>query len=237
MSIPGRSSLPAEPDWSLELELRRAHPALQGKRSRGRHVALEGVLIAGVDEAGRGALCGPVAAAAVILEPGRAYPFRDSKTVPEAERAELAEQVRAEAIAFAVAFATSREVDELNVLGATRLAARRAVAALRPAAAGLVTDYLRLGLPLPELAVAGGDSRSYQIAAASLLAKTARDDHMRELAQAYPGYGFERHKGYGVKAHLLALERLGPCPEHRSTFAPLRSRTTEDPEADRRALQ
>jgi len=179
-------------------------------------------LVAGVDEAGRGALCGPVVAAAVILPAGTAGPYRDSKTLSPERRSELAIRVRADAVAWAVGLATAREVDELNVLGATLLAARRAVAALDPAPTGVVTDYLRLGLDLPEVAAARADGTSLQVAAASILAKTVRDAHMIELARTYPGYGLERHKGYGVAEHVAALADLGPCPEHRVSFAPLR---------------
>jgi len=194
------------PDWSLEEELWR-----QGSR-----------LVAGVDEAGRGALCGPVVAAAVILRRGgEAPPYRDSKTLSAPRRRELAERLRAEAVAFAVGFASAAEVDALNVLVATKLAARRALEALDPRPDGLVTDYLRLGLQLPELAVAAADARSFQVAAASVLAKTVRDAHMARLAVDHPGYGLERHKGYGVKEHLRALARLGPCPEHRRSFGPV----------------
>lgn len=205
----------AGPDWSLEALL----------WDRGLR------LVAGVDEAGRGALCGPVVAAAVILPAGASLPYRDSKTLGAARRADLAARLRGEAVAHAVGFASAREVDELNVLAATVLAARRAIAALEPAADGVVTDYLRLGLDLPELAVAAGDARSCQVAAASILAKTVRDAHMVELAAAYPGYGFERHKGYGTAAHVAAIARLGPCPEHRVTFARVMSPTATTPAA------
>ncbi len=196
------------PDWSLEEELWR------------RNVGL----VAGIDEAGRGALAGPVVAAAVILPPGEEHPFRDSKTLNAAQRELLAEAVRGVALAYAVGVASALEVDSLNVLGATRLAARRALAALDPAPGGLVTDYLKLGTRLPELAVARGDARSYQIAAASILAKTHRDAHMCRLDARYPGYGFARHKGYGAPQHLAALETLGACAEHRTTFAPVARR-------------
>lgn len=198
----------ARPDWTLEAELWK----LSARR------------VAGVDEAGRGALAGPVVAAAVILEPGRSYPFRDSKALKADEREELAEEVRSCALACAVGYASALEVDTHNVLGATRLAARRAVAALTPPPDGLVTDYLKLGTGLPELPVARGDQRSFQIAAASILAKTTRDALMRQLDELHPGYGFARHKGYGAPEHLSALTRLGACPEHRVTFAPVAQR-------------
>lgn len=178
--------------------------------------------VAGVDEAGRGALAGPVMAAAVVLPPGD-HPYRDSKVLSRRRREELAQRVRAVALAWCVAEASREEIDRLNILGATRLAARRAVAGLAAVVApsALVTDYLRLGAGLAELAVARADGRSLQVAAASILAKTVRDERMRVLADRHPGYGFEAHKGYGSVAHLAALARLGPCPEHRRSFAPV----------------
>ncbi|MEJ2290504.1 MAG: ribonuclease HII [Deinococcales bacterium] len=201
----GASSAPA-PSWALEAAL----------WSRGY------TPVAGVDEAGRGALAGPVVAAAVVLPPGE-HPFRDSKVLTPRRREELARLVRERALAWCVAEASPAEIDRLNILEATRLAARRAVAGLgsRPTPAALVTDYLRLGAGIPELAVAKADGLSLQVAAASILAKTVRDDRMRALAITYPGYGFDGHKGYGSPAHLDALARLGPCPEHRRTFAPV----------------
>lgn len=176
--------------------------------------------VAGVDEAGRGALAGPVVVAAVILPPGD-HPFRDSKALTPAAREKLADAARAVALAWCVAEASSAEIDALNVLEATRLAARRAVAGLGFRPGALVTDYLHIGAGLPELAVARADARSLQAAAASILAKTGRDGRMRAMAGEFPGYGFEGHKGYGSAAHLAALQRLGPCPEHRRSFAPV----------------
>jgi len=179
------------------------------------------VAVAGVDEAGRGALAGPVAAAAVLLQPGRDYPYRDSKTLTREERAFLAARLRSEAIAYAVAFATAAEVDALNVLGATKVAARRAVAELGAQVDGLVTDYLELATGKPEVAAPRADATSYQVAAASVLAKHERDTYLERLEDEYPGYGFARHAGYGVPEHLRALRQLGPCPHHRRTFAPV----------------
>jgi ribonuclease HII len=177
--------------------------------------------VAGVDEAGRGALAGPVVAAAVILPPG-AHPFRDSKTVAPAARERLAEQVRACAVAFGVGRAEADEVDALGVVGATRRAALRALAALPVRPAGLVTDWLTLPGRWTVLAPARADARSVQAAAASLLAKTERDRWMREVAEArWPGYGFASHKGYGAPTHLRALARQGPCAAHRRSFAPV----------------
>ncbi len=213
--MPSRADAPSSqlgaqlPGWTLEEQL------------WGRRLGKRLELVAGVDEAGRGALAGPVVAAAVILEPRKSYPYRDSKQLSAAARTEFALRVREEAIACAVGIASALEVDTLNVLGATKLAARRAVAALAPAADGLVTDYLRLGTGLPEVAVARGDTLSFQVAAASILAKTTRDALMCELDDVHPGYGFAKHKGYGAPQHLRALERLGACSEHRRNFAPV----------------
>ena len=162
-----------------------------------------------------------MAAAAVLLQPGRDYPYRDSKTLTRAERARLAARLRGEAVACAVAFASAAEVDALNVLGATRLAARRAVALLGEQVDGLVTDYLELGTGHREVAAARADATSYQVAAASVLAKHERDLRLQRLEDEYPGYGFARHAGYGVPEHLRALRRLGPCPHHRRSFAPV----------------
>lgn len=179
-------------------------------------------LIAGVDEAGRGALAGPVAVGAVILPvtlEARAY--RDSKTLSSAQREALALEVKGDAVAWAVEFTHAGEVDEFGVLNATKRAARRALAGLTPAPEALITDYLKLGLPLPELAPAKADSSSYSVAAASILAKTARDAYMTALETTYPHYGFSGHKGYGAASHLAALETHGACPEHRRSFRPV----------------
>lgn len=197
------------PGWKLESEL-----WLRGAR-----------LVAGIDEAGRGAWAGPIAVAAVILPPdGLARDYRDSKTLPPADRERLAEAVRAEALAWTVELAPAREVDALGVLGATLAAAGRALSRLSLAPDALVTDYLRLEAGLPLLAPPRADARSLSVAAASILAKVARDALMRELDELHYGYGLAAHKGYGVPAHRLALETLGACPEHRRSFAPVRAR-------------
>ncbi|HET8984577.1 MAG TPA: ribonuclease HII [Trueperaceae bacterium] len=196
---------PARPDWNLEQRL----------WSRGL------AAVAGVDEAGRGALAGPVVAAVVLLPAGRDYPYRDSKSLAPAVRARLAARVKSEAIAFACGYSTAALVDEVNVLEATKQAARAAVAEIAKLIDGLVTDYLVLGTGLPEVAVAKADAHSYQVAAASILAKHTRDTVLTRYEDEYPGYGFGRHFGYGVPQHLDALRRLGPCAEHRRTFAPV----------------
>ena len=176
--------------------------------------------VAGVDEAGRGALAGPVVAAAVVLVPGD-HPYRDSKELDPPLRERLAEQIKASAVAWAVACAEPDEIDRWNVLQATRVAALRAVRALAPRPAALVTDYLDVAAGVPVVAVVRGDGRSASVAAASILAKTTRDRMMRDFDDAYPGFGFAAHKGYGSPAHLAALDQLGPCAIHRRSFKPV----------------
>jgi ribonuclease HII len=166
--------------------------------------------LCGVDEAGRGPLAGPVCAAAVILESSRPIPgLADSKRLSPAARERLALLIRRDAAAWAIAFEEAAEIDAGNILQATLRAMARAVEALS-------------GHPRqPALAVIGGDDRVAAISAASILAKTARDARMDDLARRWPGYGFERHRGYPTADHLQALRRLGPCPEHRRSFAPV----------------
>lgn len=182
-----------------------------------------GLLLAGVDEAGRGPLAGPVVAAAVILDPRRPIAgLDDSKKLSEKKRDALEPLIRERALAFAVARADVAEIDDINILWATMLAMRRAVAALLPAAQAVVVDGNRVpDFGLPAEAVVGGDARVPSISAASILAKVARDREMVALDAQFPGYGFARHKGYGTAAHLEALARLGPTPHHRRSFAPL----------------
>ena len=181
-------------------------------------------LIAGVDEAGRGPLAGPVVAAAVILNPAAGISgLADSKTLSEAQRTRLAGLIRERALGWALGRAEPWEIDQLNVLNATLLAMRRAIAALeaRPARVLVDGDHCpRSGCP--ETALGKGDQTEPCISAASILAKCARDAEMAALARRYPGYGFERHKGYPTPQHRQALARLGPCPSHRRSFAPVR---------------
>jgi ribonuclease HII len=179
-------------------------------------------LIAGIDEAGRGALAGPVAVAAVIL-PLDFFPrqYRDSKTLSSGQRSKLALEIQAEAIAWAVEFAPATEVDEYNVLRATHRAASRALGRLGTAPEALITDYLKLETTLPILHPPKADSSSYNVAAASILAKTARDAYMVALGEQHSQYGFEMHKGYGSSQHLAALEEFGVLLEHRRSFAPV----------------
>ena len=179
-------------------------------------------LVAGIDEAGRGALAGPLAVAAVILPPDlkpRAY--RDSKKLSSQQRQKLAFEIKCEALAWAVEFATAAEIDQYNVLQATHRAAARAISQLSPSPDALITDYLKLQTDLPLFAPARADSSSYSVAAASILAKTARDEYMTRLHQQNPEYGFAQHKGYGSSQHLLALEQCGVTEQHRTTFAPV----------------
>jgi ribonuclease HII len=176
-------------------------------------------VIAGVDEAGRGALAGPVVAAAVVL-PKRDYPFRDSKTLSQHQREDLACQIKEVALAWATGQADANEVDKLNVLKATHLAAYRALEHIELQVSALVTDFLKLER-YPYYALPKSDVKSFQVAAASILAKVTRDYLMRDYARLYPDYEFERHKGYGSVEHLQALDRFGPCPIHRKSYKPV----------------
>jgi ribonuclease HII len=180
--------------------------------------------IAGVDEAGMSPLAGPVAAAAVILAPGTRLPdVDDSKRLDAETRERLAPIIKQRAVAWAVAYCEVDEIDRINIYWAGLCAMRRAVAALAPAAEYLLIDGRRLSdVALPQQRIFGGDGKSLSIAAASILAKTARDARMRDLDREFPGYGFSQHKGYPVKAHARALRKLGACPIHRRSFALVR---------------
>jgi ribonuclease HII len=181
------------------------------------------MLIAGVDEAGRGPLAGPVYAAAVILDPARPIAgLRDSKALSAAQRERLAVEIRACSLAWAVAAADVAEIDTLNILQATLVAMGRAVEGLAPAPAQALIDGNRVPrLACPARAIIRGDRDVPSISAASILAKTARDALLLELHTLYPVYGFAQNKGYGTKDHLAALARHGPCPAHRRSFAPV----------------
>ncbi len=189
-------------------------------------------LVAGLDEAGRGAWAGPVAAAAVILAPAsdlvtRLKGVRDSKQMTPAQRARSADVIRAVALAWGVGFASSQEIDALGILPATRLAMQRALAQLDLAPEYLLLDAVRLpGIALPQTALIKGDCRVLSIAAASVLAKTERDRWMEKLEADFPGYSFARHKGYGTAVHRQALESLGPCGQHRASFRPIKALLT-----------
>ncbi|WP_445010684.1 ribonuclease HII [Vreelandella stevensii] len=186
-------------------------------------VAYTGPYLAGVDEVGRGPLIGSVVAAAVILDPRAPIEgLTDSKKLTARKREQLDVQIRERALAFGLAEASAAEIDTLNIYHATHLAMRRAIDALMPAAEYLLVDGNRLpGHALPGQAVVKGDARHPAIAAASILAKVARDAQMAELDLRYPEYGFARHKGYPTKEHLAALEAHGPLAEHRKSFAPV----------------
>ncbi|MDM7483483.1 MAG: ribonuclease HII [Halomonas sp.] len=186
-------------------------------------VAYTGPYLAGVDEVGRGPLIGSVVAAAVILDPQAPIEgLTDSKKLTARKREQLDVQIRERTLAFALAEASAAEIDTLNIYHATHLAMRRAIDALMPAAEYLLVDGNRLpGHALPGQAVVKGDARHPAIAAASILAKVARDAQMAALDLRYPEYGFARHKGYPTKEHLAALEAHGPLAEHRKSFAPV----------------
>ena len=184
--------------------------------------------VAGVDEAGRGPLAGPVIAAAVILDPARPIEgLGDSKALSEAARERLAPLIRAHALAWALGSADRAEIDALNILQATLLSMRRAVLALPLRPEHVQVDGNRApaleDLPCTVETVVRGDATVAAIGAASILAKTHRDALMRALERSHPGYGFARHKGYGTAQHLAALRRLGPSSEHRLSFAPVRA--------------
>lgn len=177
-------------------------------------------VICGVDEAGRGPLAGPVCAAAVVLPEHLEIPgLTDSKKLTDKKRRALFPVIQERAIAFGIGFASEQEIDEINILQATFLAMRRAMEQLkvRPDLA-LIDGNRETDFGLPVHTVIKGDSLSLNIAAASVLAKVSRDDVMLRLAETYPAYGFDIHKGYGTRAHYEALEKFGPCPIHRKSF-------------------
>jgi ribonuclease HII len=185
--------------------------------------------IAGIDEAGRGPLAGPVVAAAVILRPGRPIAgVADSKTLSPDERTELGALIRRDALCFGIGWADRAEIDALNILQATFLAMRRALLAMTLTPDHVLVDgnqlpYLGgLGKAVTARAIVGGDATEPAISAASILAKTARDGYMNHMDTLYPAYSFASHKGYGTPDHQRLLELHGPCPLHRRSFAPLR---------------
>ena len=181
------------------------------------------VRIAGVDEAGRGPIAGPVVAAAAIFDGCCRLPgLADSKLVKPADRERLFDLIYRKAVCVGVGIADSRMVDRLNVLQATHFAMSEAIRQLQPTPDLLIVDGRGLpGATLPQRAIVGGDRTCASIAAASIVAKVVRDRMMVELNEMYPGYGFGRHKGYGTREHLARLMELGPCPEHRRSFAPV----------------
>jgi ribonuclease HII len=184
--------------------------------------------VAGCDEAGRGALLGPLYAAAVILDPTMSIPgIDDSKKLTAPRREFLVEEIRTKALAWQVVAISAEEVDALNVYEASRQGMLRALKALSPAPDFILTDAMPLreggrDFCIPHRAIIHGDARSISIAAASILAKVARDEHLAKLDGVFPQYGLARNKGYGTRDHLNALVRFGPCPEHRKTYQPVK---------------
>ena len=185
--------------------------------------------VAGVDEAGRGALAGPVTAAAVILPQIKdftkhLYGVRDSKKMSPTQRDKWSISIRANAVTYGIGLASSQEIDAIGILSATKLAALRAIDQLSVIPDHLLIDHFKIpDLVIPQTSISKGDTVSLTIAAASVLAKTSRDDVLRKWSSNYPGYGFDLHKGYGTSAHLDAIKALGPTEIHRMTFAPLKN--------------
>ena len=189
----------------------------------GTYRAAYGGRLAGVDEAGRGPLTGPVVAGAAILAPDDRFDWLDdSKRVTPRRRDRLYEEITTRAIAWGVGVGSVAEIEEINILQASRRAMARAVAALGEAPEVVLVDAVTIPMALPQVALVKGDQRSASIAAASILAKVTRDRLMAEYAVRYPGYGFDRHKGYPTRDHRDAVARLGPSPIHRKTFRGVR---------------
>lgn len=185
----------------------------------------KGILVAGVDEAGRGPLAGPVVVAAVVLNPQQPVDgLDDSKKLSEMRREKLFPLIIERALAYCVVVVERDEIDRINIFQATMTGMSRAVAGLTPAAAEAWVDgnHLPKDLPCPGRAIIGGDALIPAISAASILAKVTRDRLMMAMDTEHPGYGFAAHKGYSTPEHLAALKRLGPCPQHRHSFAPVR---------------
>ncbi|MEK7352876.1 MAG: ribonuclease HII [Chloroflexota bacterium] len=188
--------------------------------------------IAGIDEVGRGALAGPVAAAAVILplriRAGWLKLVRDSKQLTPEKREVLSHHIHQVAVAIGIGFVSSELIDKRGIVKATHLAMRQAIKQLSPPAETLLIDYLHLpGVKLPQKGVTNGDSLCISIACASIVAKVARDRLMVELDKEYCGYGLAKHKGYGTEEHLTCLQKLGPCPIHRRSFSPVKDMVLE----------
>ena len=183
-------------------------------------------LLCGVDEAGRGPLAGPVCAAAVMLPRGHVIEgLNDSKKLTEKRREELYDVIRSESVSYGIAFASVEEIETLNILGATFLAMNRAIAKLNPTPElALIDGNRNTGITVKSRCVVKGDAKCADIAAASVLAKVSRDRYMLEMAQRYPEYHFEQHKGYPTEAHRRILREIGPCPEHRRSFLAFLSR-------------
>jgi len=186
-----------------------------------RNILAEGfVPLCGVDEAGRGPLAGPVCAAAVILPPGLEIAgLNDSKKLTENKREALFDVICEKAVSYGIAFASVEEIETRNILNATFLAMNRAIAMLEPKPAlALIDGNRNAGIEMPSRCIIDGDAKCASIAAASILAKVTRDRYMLEMAETYPAYGFDQHKGYGTKQHYAALREHGPCEIHRLSF-------------------
>jgi ribonuclease HII len=194
--------------------------------------------IAGIDEAGRGAWCGPVSAAAVILPADekileKLQGVRDSKLMSAKQRNHWAEKIKDHAICWQVAMSTHEEIDQLGIVPATRLAMQRAVEKMQPNPDFLLIDAVKLhNIKIDQTSLFKGDQKSLSIAAASVLAKTSRDALLIELSQTYPQYGFERHKGYGTRAHRQCMNQYGPCEIHRKSFAPVKEYLLSHPQKE-----
>ncbi|HZX72485.1 MAG TPA: ribonuclease HII [Rhodanobacter sp.] len=198
---------------------------MQSSPPRGEEANAKIILTAGVDEAGRGPLAGPLAVAAVILDPARPIVgLDDSKKLSEKRREALYPQIIERALAYCIVLVEREEIDRLNIFQATMTGMSRAVAGLLPMAHEALIDGNKLpkDLPCPGRAIVGGDALEPAISAASILAKVSRDRLMAILDTVHPGYGFAVHKGYATPSHFAALHRLGPCPQHRRSFAPVR---------------
>lgn len=197
-------------------------------------IAREVNFLVGIDEAGRGPLAGPVVACACFIPPavvGHFSDVNDSKKLTENKRKELFQRLTSDSgVVYGVGFATADEIDQLNILQATFLAMRRASQKFlqMPDCCALIDGpYEVQGLPMKQYPIIDGDAKSLAIAAASIIAKVTRDNYMEVLEKLYPGYGFAGHKGYGTAKHIAALHELGPCPEHRRTFGPVRRLFTD----------
>ncbi|SHE32463.1 MULTISPECIES: ribonuclease HII [Caloramator] len=175
--------------------------------------------IAGVDEVGRGPLAGPVYAAAVILDLNSPiYEIRDSKKLSDIKRKEISEKIKESSISYSIAFATEKEIDELNILNATKLAMKRAIEGLSVKPDFILIDAVKIDLGIDSDSLIKGDDLSVSIGAASIIAKVERDEFMDEIALKYPVYSFEKNKGYGTKEHIEAIKKYGPCEIHRRSF-------------------
>lgn len=177
-------------------------------------------VLAGVDEAGRGPLAGPVVCAAVVMPAeGFIEGVNDSKKLSEKRREALYEKIVECALAFSVVFVDPQEIDRINILNATKKGMEQSIGALNIKPDLVLIDAVKLPVDLPQRAIVQGDAKSYSIAAASILAKVSRDRYMRKMDQTYPQYGFAKHKGYGTKEHIEKIRQYGLCEEHRKTFA------------------